>query len=276
MQRLVTAAVASPLLLAAVFLLPPPWFLGVVLLVVDWAVLEYVRIVEPAAPGAPLRSLLVLVPLASLGLLAATAPRTVPPEVADLRLFTVLLALTVGLGWLVLFGRTPVREALPALGAFAFALPYFSLAAMAIARLQQIDPWLLLLGLAIVFLGDTGAYYLGSRFGRHRLAPVVSPKKSWEGAVAGLVTSVAAAAVWGWIRLGEVPPVVLGLAAAVAVVAQTGDLIESMLKRGSGVKDSGRALPGHGGMLDRLDAAFFALPVLLFALWWLGPETLMP
>jgi phosphatidate cytidylyltransferase len=186
------------------------------------------------------------------------------------------LALTLVAGTAVLFGRTPIPEALPALGAFAFGLPYFALAAVGLAGLQAIDPWVLFLGFAVVFLGDTAAYYVGRRFGRRKLAPIVSPNKSWEGAAAGLLTGVLTAAVWAWWRLGEVSPAFLAVAVATAVAAQVGDLIESMLKRASGVKDSGSSLPGHGGILDRADATFFAVPVLLLGIWLIGPEALVP
>ena len=137
-------------------------------------------------------------------------------------------------------------------------MPYFAVPVAALVRLQQHDPWVLFLLLAIVWLGDTAAYYVGTRFGRHRLAPVVSPKKSWEGAIAGFLTSVASA--------------LLGIAALVAVASQLGDLAESLLKRGAGVKDSGELLPGHGGLWDRMDAMLFAAPVMLVLLWLAGWE----
>jgi phosphatidate cytidylyltransferase len=277
MQRLLTALVATPVLLTAVFLLPAGWFFALAVLVVDWAALEYVGLVRPGAPGAPLKVLLVLVPPAAVGLwLATAATGPVPSQVVSLQALAAGLVLTVGVGALVLLARTPVHEALPAIGALAFGLPYFSLAALGLGRLQQIDPWLLFLGFAIVFLGDTAAFYVGSRYGRHKMAPVVSPNKSWEGAVAGLVTGLLAAAVWSWLRLGAVLPELLVVALATSVAAQVGDLVESMLKRGSGVKDSGRTFPGHGGILDRADATFFAMPVLLLGVWLLGPETLVP
>jgi phosphatidate cytidylyltransferase len=177
---------------------------------------------------------------------------------------------------LVLLARTPPGEALPALGALGFGTVYFALPAVACARLQRLDPWLVLLLLAVVWLGDTAAYYAGRRFGRHRLAPRVSPKKSWEGVAASLATALAAAAAWGALRLGEATPALLALGAAANVAGQVGDLVESMLKRGAGVKDSGTVLPGHGGVLDRVDALLFAAPVLLAGVLWLGPERLVP
>jgi phosphatidate cytidylyltransferase len=121
----------------------------------------------------------------------------------------------------------------------------------------------LLFGLMVNWLGDTGAYYIGRRWGRHKLAPVVSPGKSWEGAAA----SAAVAILFGAIYLPlTIPGVSIAMAGLIAVLAnaagQLGDLAESAIKRGSGVKDSGSMLPGHGGMLDRLDSTLFTLPVL--------------
>ncbi|HEX2165458.1 MAG TPA: phosphatidate cytidylyltransferase [Thermoanaerobaculia bacterium] len=281
MKRLATGLVGAAVLLTALFLLPPWWFFVASLVVVEWAVVEYVGIFRSVAPGAPLRALLALVPLAAVVVMLATqpTPAAAPAELLAATQSSLLafgLFLTVVAGTVVLLGRTPVPEAIAAFGAFGFGVPYFALAAVALGRLAAIDPWLLFLGFAIVQLGDTAAYYVGSRIGRHRLAPVVSPKKSWEGAAAGLVTALAAAAAWSWWRLGEVSPGLLALAVATAVAAQIGDLVESLLKRASGVKDSGRSLPGHGGILDRADATFFALPVLLLGVWLLGPETLVP
>jgi phosphatidate cytidylyltransferase len=155
------------------------------------------------------------------------------------------------------------------LGILGFGVLYFALPISSLHYLQQADPWLVFLLFAIVWLGDTAAYYAGSRLGRHKMAPVVSPKKSWEGSLAGFATSIASAAVWSWWRLGRVDWKLLAAAALVAAAAQVGDLVESMIKRGSGVKDSGHLLPGHGGMLDRIDALLFAAPVLVLALWLL-------
>jgi phosphatidate cytidylyltransferase len=277
MQRLLTAAVGTPLALAALFYLPPPWWFLIVAVFVEIAVWEYLAIVRPRAPHAPLRPLLVFVPLAALAMSAAMAPGLPGvlglPDVgvfdAETHLLVAAALLSVGLGSLVLLSRTPLEEALPALGILAFGVPYFAVPIASLHHLKRVDPWLVFLLMAIVWLGDTAAYYVGSRYGRHKIAPVVSPKKSWEGAAAGLVTSIAAAAVWSALRLGHVDFGVLGIAALTAVAGQVGDLVESMIKRGAGVKDSGHVLPGHGGVLDRFDAMLFAAPVLLLGLWLL-------
>jgi phosphatidate cytidylyltransferase len=118
-------------------------------------------------------------------------------------------------------------------------------------------------GLMVNWMGDTGAYYVGRKFGRHKLAPVVSPKKSWEGAAA----SAAVAVIFGLIYLplaiaGTPLWMAAGFALAGNAAGQVGDLAESAIKRAAGVKDSGSVLPGHGGILDRLDSTIFTLPVL--------------
>jgi phosphatidate cytidylyltransferase len=269
MKRLLTAAVGTPLVLAAVFLLKGWWFFALMAAVIEVAVWESVEILRPQAPRAPLRVLLLLVPAAAFALSYAAS---MPVGAGGLRLhlFGGALLLGVGLGTLILFSRTPLPEALPALGALAFGIPYFAVAIAALDLLQLIDPWFVFLLLAIVWLGDSAAYYVGSAVGRHKLAPVISPKKSWEGAAASFAVALASAAIWDVVRRGRLEPGLLAAAALTAVAAQIGDLVESLLKRSSGVKDSGNILPGHGGAFDRVDALLFAAPVLLFSLWVLG------
>ncbi|MBI4540330.1 MAG: CDP-archaeol synthase [Gemmatimonadetes bacterium] len=126
---------------------------------------------------------------------------------------------------------------------------------------------LLGLPLLVTWLGDTVAYFAGRRWGRKKLIPAVSPGKTWVGALAGLAAAVLAAAAYGSLVLDGLPTHRMGARSAalaglvIGVAAQMGDLVESLFKREAGVKDSGRILPGHGGMLDRLDALFFSLPV---------------
>jgi phosphatidate cytidylyltransferase len=271
MQRLLTAAVATPLVLLALFYLPGWWFFAFIAVLVDVAAYEYLAIVRPRAPHAPLSLLLVLAPLAAYAISFALRDST---NALDMRLHLLAgaLVVSVGLGTLLLLSRTPLEETLPALGVMAFGIPYFALTISSLHRLKEIDPWIVFLLMAIVWLGDTAAYYIGSRWGRHKLAPTISPKKSWEGATAGFVTSLAAAAVWSAWRLGHLDLGILAISAVTAVAGQVGDLVESMIKRGAGVKDSGHVLPGHGGFLDRIDAMLFAAPVLLFCLWLLELE----
>ncbi len=135
--------------------------------------------------------------------------------------------------------------------------------------LRDVSVHLLFFALALNWVGDSAAFYVGRQFGRHKLAPLISPSKSWEGAAASVLGSV----VFGILYLGHfIPAIALWRVVLMAVVGnisgQAGDLSESAIKRGAGVKDSGHMLPGHGGMLDRVDSSLFALPVvyLLFLL----------
>lgn len=132
------------------------------------------------------------------------------------------------------------------------------------------------LPLAVMWVGDSTAYFVGSAIGKTRLAPAVSPKKSVEGAVAGLVGSIAAAAVVAYLGPAHWPTssisigTSLWMGALIGAAGQVGDLVESALKREAGVKDSGTLLPGHGGVLDRLDALLFAMPATWLALFLAG------
>lgn len=131
-------------------------------------------------------------------------------------------------------------------------------------------PWLMFLFL-VVFLGDTAAYFVGMKLGKHRLAPHISPKKSIEGAVASVVASVAVGVAWCYGVLHEDLSSALSLqiitfCPILSALAQTGDLFESMLKRSRTIKDSGSLLPGHGGILDRVDGLFLSAPLFYFYL----------
>ncbi len=259
MKRLITAAIGASLALWALFNLQEVPFFCLVAVLFCLAAWEYARILRHWAPGAPLWLVVPLVPLTALVLspsLAELLPKGGVLVLAGL--------LSLGAGLAVLMARAPVEQAAPAMGALAFGALYLGLPLAAVAELQGRAPWLLFLLLAVVWLGDSAAYYVGTRFGRHRLAPVVSPNKSWEGALASLAAAVVAAAAWSAWRGGSVDVLLVGLAVVTSAAAQIGDLVESMLKRGAGVKDSGALLPGHGGFFDRLDALLFAAPV-----WWL-------
>ena len=129
--------------------------------------------------------------------------------------------------------------------------------------LHERNPHWLLYALLVNWAGDAGAYYVGRSFGKHQLAQRVSPKKTWEGAAGSLAISVLIA---GAYLLRFIPNIgiaaVIGLTLAANAAGQLGDLAESAMKRGAGVKDSGTILPGHGGFLDRVDSTLFALPVI--------------
>lgn len=265
MQRILTSLILLLLVGLAVFTLPGRWFLLFVLVLGELAAVELARIGRVWAPDAPLRATLVFLPVVSL-LLAAGVTSSAPLPESPLLVLAITLALGPAAAAVVLFAGTPVAQALPALGCLSFGSLYLALPVVSCWRLQQMDPWLMVLLLLMVAAGDSAAFYFGRTFGRRKMSPLVSPNKTWTGAVAGFAAAVAATALWTWWRFGHLEPVWLTLGAVVAVAAQCGDLAESMLKRGAGIKDSGRLLPGHGGILDRADSFLFASPVLLLGL----------
>jgi phosphatidate cytidylyltransferase len=167
------------------------------------------------------------------------------------------------------FRGEDLRGVLPQIAATFFGAFYTFAPWRFSIDLRQISHHLLLFALAINWAGDTAAYYAGRAFGKHKLAPIVSPGKSWEGAVASVLGSVLFGVVYleyfvknlSWWQI-----VILAVAGNIA--GQFGDLAESAIKRGAGVKDSGNLLPGHGGMLDRVDSSLFTLPVV-YALYLL-------
>lgn len=188
--------------------------------------------------------------------------------------------------------RAEMRSAFPAalVSTFAFAYIALPLGMLVQVRQQWTGALLVMYVLGVVWAGDIFAYFVGRSLGRHLMSPRVSPKKTWEGAAASMVASLAV----GWLLSSyataissfllnahlitrgdgyfalEKPPLgpVLLLSAALNVAAQLGDLVESLIKRGAGMKDSGAILPGHGGMLDRIDALLFAAPVLWYYAAW--------
>jgi phosphatidate cytidylyltransferase len=150
------------------------------------------------------------------------------------------------------------------LGCAYVALP---LALLVFVGLQADGPFYLLFALVVIWVGDTAAYYFGKNFGRHKSSPTISPNKTWEGTIASFVAAllaglITARYVWG----GGYVEITL-LAGALNIAGQLGDLAESALKRGAGVKDSSGLIPGHGGVLDRIDSLLFAAPVLWY--YWL-------
>lgn len=132
--------------------------------------------------------------------------------------------------------------------------------------------WLIVAVMVLVWAADIGAYFSGKALGRRKLAPQVSPGKSWEGLVGGLITSLLITLAVGLYRGWSPRELVLALlgAAVVVVISVVGDLTESMFKRSSGIKDSSQLLPGHGGVMDRIDSLTAAVPVFTVLLWLAG------
>ncbi len=269
MKRLLTAAVGAPLALAITFLLPQTMFFVIVVCIFEWAAFEMVLVARESSPRLVRTALLVAIPPVAAGLTIAGSP-SIAPDVASSHLWGLLLALPVVTATLLVLSRAKVEQALPSAGLFAFGLPYIAVPVAGLTLLQGRDPWLLFLLYAIVWLGDAAAFYAGSKWGRRRLAPTLSPKKSWEGALANLALAPVIASLWSLWRLGHWQASLAVLAILTSMAAQIGDLLESMIKRAAGVKDSGNVLPGHGGMWDRMDAMLMAVPVFLAGLWLLG------
>jgi phosphatidate cytidylyltransferase len=158
------------------------------------------------------------------------------------------------------------------------ALPFSTINILAFQASQNgevgYSPLLPLCVFVFLWLNDTGAYCVGSLLGKHKLFPRVSPGKSWEGSIGGGVVVLIAAAVIGWLKVegGEflAIPVWIGLGLIVVVFGTLGDLVESLFKRTLGVKDSGKIMPGHGGMLDRFDSSLMAIPASVIYLYTLS------
>lgn len=273
MRRLLTAAVAVPLALLATFLLPSWAFFVFLLLIFVPSSIEYIQLLKPHAPNAPLWVVPFAVPLLAAGLFWGLSEHERPLP-TDAWVLTGMMLATVFVGTLLLLGRTPLAQVVPAMGIVGFGIPYFAAPVAVAVVMQRLDPWLLFLLYAIVWLGDTAAFYVGSAWGKHKMAPDVSPNKSWEGAIAGFLTGIVTTAIWSWCRLGGLHWPLLAVAAVTAIAAQLGDLFESLLKRGVNVKDSGSSIPGHGGFFDRMDAMLFAGPVMLGGLWLIAHDGL--
>jgi phosphatidate cytidylyltransferase len=253
MKRVLTALVLVPIAVWSILFAPPQVFLCVVAVFAVLCFREYARITEAwAMPGYVAGLLILIAPLNQAALIV---------------FLTALAALC-----LTMQGDDFAKGAARA-GALVMGVAYVFGAWKTAILLQEIDSpalrhltagrYWLLFALMVNWIGDTGAYYVGRKFGRHKLAPLISPGKSWEGAFASAVTSLIFGMVFLPLAIGGTP---LWAAAAISLAAnaagQTGDLAESALKRGAGVKDSGTMLPGHGGMLDRLDSSLFAMPVV--------------
>jgi phosphatidate cytidylyltransferase len=184
-----------------------------------------------------------------------------------------MIAVLVVLAGMLLALRVPdLRLAMAASAAFALGVLYIFGAWRCAIDLHALNRHWLMFALLINWAGDTAAMYAGKAFGRHELAPRVSPSKTWEGAVASVIGGVVAGVVYAHYLL---PSAAMGLTLALAtagnIAGQAGDLCESALKRGAGVKDSGTALPGHGGWLDRIDSSLFSIPVVYALLKFLSP-----
>jgi phosphatidate cytidylyltransferase len=269
MKRIITAAVLIPVVLFLVFL-GPKWHWVFTLAVTGIAALaawEFLGLAEHGGARPPKIAV-----MAVLGILFATNS-----EWPD-RTMAVFCLLSLALLVYCTFWR-PVEQVMADATASVFCLVYIGFTLLSLPALhdESNGPSVVTFLLCAVWAGDTAALYVGRAWGKHKLAPTLSPNKTWEGAIGSLAGSLAAAGLlMGLAALLQTRDIVtlsypdeawywLVLAAVVNVAAQLGDLAESALKRSVGVKDSGTLLPGHGGVLDRIDALLLAAPALWYA-----------
>jgi phosphatidate cytidylyltransferase len=263
LKRELASAIAIPIVLAVLFFLPPIAFnllVGAVALAALW---EFYRLAEKT--GLPVaKTVGILAGAALLFWWASFWGYANPPHpgvtvaLAGLLVFVFLASLAP------LFAKVDLPAALGGAGGTVFGVLSVALPATAMCFLRIVSPRAVLLLFLLVWGCDSFAYYTGKTFGRRKLAPRVSPNKTWEGTIGGFVggTLIGAAAGTWWV-FPELGPIRGALAGALATSAgQLGDLVESLWKRGAGVKDSGTFLPGHGGFYDRIDSLLYAGPVL--------------
>ncbi len=269
--RLITALILIPVVIAALFLLPPLGFTLVTLAVCMLAAWEW-------GPLAGFSSRSQRIWLAVLcGLLLALMVLSIPAYQHSVHLLQIGGSLWLSLAWwlaallLVLFypgsaGMWRNSRSLRLFFGLLTIVPFF----WGMLALRQYDyaqnpftgAWWLLYVMLLVWGADSGAYMFGKLFGKHKLAPKVSPGKTWEGLIGGLVTSAVISWLFGRYAPLSVVPVTLLVCSVVAALASVlGDLTESMFKREAGIKDSGSLIPGHGGILDRIDSLTAAVPV---------------
>jgi CDP-diglyceride synthetase len=291
LKRIATAVVLIPIVLVLILRAPVPVLAVVSCLVALLTIREFLELTQSyGAKPMPLPTyFLTALFFVALGIL------TDSPLLSTGK-FLIILGFTAAIAPFVFLTRTmrgeDLRSGYPAAAASVFAFTYIALPMGMLVQLRQLSEgaFYVLYLLLVVWAGDIFAYFVGKSMGRHLMASRISPKKTWEGAAASLVASVAV----GWLlfhyasplssallRAGliqrrdgifglEQPamgPIIL-LTVVLNIAAQLGDLVESLIKRGAGVKDSGAILPGHGGMLDRIDALLFAAPVLWYYATW--------
>ena len=259
--RVLSSLVLVPILFVVVWLLPPAYFTGLAVFAAALGQYELYGmakargIMPQTAAGIVLGSLIII-----------NFYRPLYPYVGGPLFWTTLCMLAVMV--MRLFSRRAVEGALEDIAVTAAGIFYVALLfGFQVAILGGSGKrWLVFLYL-VIWASDTGAYYVGTAFGRHRLYEKISPKKSIEGLMGGMLAAMIIAmlcTVWLVPSFGLLEAAVLG--AFLAAFGTVGDLVESLIKRSSGVKDSGSLIPGHGGILDRMDSMLFAAPVLYYYL----------
>lgn len=293
LKRIATAVVLIPIVLVLILRAPIPVLAVVAGIAALLTIHEFLKLTESYGVR-PLRVLTYIFTGIFFVLLALNFGNEKP--LLSTAVFVYCVGFAAAIAPFIFLTRAMKNEDLshgyPAAAASVFAFTYIALPMGMLVQLRQqwAGAFYLLYLLLVVWAGDIFAYFVGKSIGRHLMAPRVSPKKTWEGAAASLVASVAVGIVLfkyalplssALLRAGlierkdglfglEQPAMgpVIALTIVLNIAAQLGDLVESLIKRGAGVKDSGGILPGHGGMLDRIDALLFAAPVLWYYAAW--------
>jgi phosphatidate cytidylyltransferase len=286
-KRIATAVVLIPLVLLLVLKASLSVMAVVTAAIALLAIAEFLQLVKRYAIQPSTFATYTFVALFFLYIIIASTNHTPLVEATADLYGTVLAAALAPFVFLTISMRgDDLARGYPAAAASTFAFAYIAIPMALLVEIRQQPAgaiWTIYTLLA-VWAGDIFAYFVGKSLGRHRMSPEVSPQKTWEGAVASVVASVVVGTLWiqqapaissALLRIGlidrrdgmfglEQPPLwpIVLLSVAVNIAAQLGDLVESLIKRGAGVKDSGTILPGHGGMLDRIDAMLFAVPVV--------------
>jgi phosphatidate cytidylyltransferase len=262
LKRWLTAGIAIPFLIYIIGF-GPRWLFQFLLLVVSCICLhEFFQLTSSRLPWVT-RAIAFVLCFVCLALFSQGS--TLPASV--LLCFTVMICLSY-----YLFSDPELRKkavgdaATVALGFLYIGLPLSLL--VLVDRAPRGNVWIFFL-LTIIFLGDTGAFYCGQFLGKHKLYAAVSPGKTWEGAVGGFASSVLGGVFFSQIlSLHDSVGTIAMVSGVLSIAGQVGDLVESMIKRNYGVKDSGSILPGHGGFLDRVDSLLFAIPVCYAFVMW--------
>jgi phosphatidate cytidylyltransferase len=265
-QRIITALILLPIALCGFFLLEGTGFALFIALVVTLGAWEWARLAGfTAQPARVAYAALVAVLLFFMHVLPGLAPWVLGAAVLWWLLATFLV---------LTYPRTSEHwsGAAPKLViGLLILLPAWQ--GLVLIKQEPLGNWLIMAVMVLVWGADIGAYFSGRAFGKRKLAPHVSPGKSWEGVYGGLLLSLLITAVVGFVRDWSGAQMLLGLvgAAIVVLISVVGDLTESMFKRQSGIKDSSNLLPGHGGVLDRIDSLTAAIPVFATLLWMAAP-----
>ncbi len=265
MKRILTAIVGLPILLYTVWSQSPYFFAALTAIAAILALVEFYGLASKGGSKPQvIAGCVFAIPV--LGSYVLNEPQVAAAAFIILSIVCLTIAL-----------RTPdeIKNSLMSVSSTVFGVVYVALlpgCLIGVRMLPDAVPHLsaphlasklLTMFFALVMLTDTGALYVGRSFGRHKLAPRISPGKTIEGAVGGFVTAMVTCIICKLAFFHEIPIAhAITLGAAIGIAGQIGDLAQSMLKRGAGVKDSGNLLPGHGGMLDRIDSILFCAPLL--------------